>query len=228
MSEIPLDLLLITGGRHPFGETTPVIAACLSAAGHAVTVTRAAAELAAPDLGRFAALVFNSCRGGANDGRYAIPAEELDNDFDAAQRAGLQAYVAGGGGLVSLHVAPTSCPGWPELRRITGGGWVWGQSRHPPFDRFRVTLTDRAHPVAAGIEDFETDDELYCDLEVPADAHVFLAARHEGNARPLGWTVGYGAGRVVNLSLGHAAASVENPGFQALLVNAVRYVVRRR
>lgn len=226
MTTSSLALLLITGGRHPFDETTPVIDASLRAAGHAVTVTRAAAELAAPDLGRFAALVFNSCRGGANDGRYAIPPEELDNDFDPAQRAGFRAYVAGGGGLVALHVAPTSCADWPEFRKIAGGGWVWGRSRHPPFGRFRVTIADPAHPVAAGINDFETDDELYCDLEVPADAHVFLAARHEGIARPLGWSVRYGAGRVVNLSLGHSAASVENRGFQALLANAVQYVAR--
>ena len=44
--ETPLKLLLITGGSHPYEETTPILEAFLEAAGHSVTVSESAAELA--------------------------------------------------------------------------------------------------------------------------------------------------------------------------------------
>jgi uncharacterized protein len=217
-------LLLITGGRHHFVETTPVIAGFLRAAGHSTKVTRHARELLAPGLARYDAIVLNTCRGGANDGRYPIPPAELDNDFTREQREAFQGHVAAGGGLVSLHVAPTSCPDWPEMRRICGGGWVWGKSWHPPFGRFRVELTDASHPLAKGLESFETDDEIYCDLDIPDGVAVALHATHDGIDRPMAWTTRYGQGRVANISFGHAVVSCENPAFRRLVLNAVDHV----
>ena len=219
-------LLLITGGRHKFYETTPIITRFLRAAGHSVRVTRAARELTQPSLRRYEAIVLNTCRGAKDNGPYEVPRSEWNNDLDAAQKAGLQDFVAAGGGLLSLHVAPTSCPTWPEMMKLTGGGWVWGRSWHPPYGRFEVKITDTAHPVAQGVGDFETDDEKYCDLEIPAAARIFLSAWHDGIERPMAWSHRYEGARVVNLSLGHDRVSVSNPGFQKLVLNAVTWMRR--
>ena len=201
-------LLLITGGRHKFYETTPIISRCLRAAGHSVQVTRRARELSHASLGGYDAIVLNTCRGAKDNGPYKVPRSEWNNDFDDAQKAGLKRFVSQGGGLLSLHVAPTSCPGWPEMMKMTGGGWVWGKSWHPPYGPCVVEVTDRSHPVVQGVADFETQDEKYCDLEIGPTVHKFLSTWHEGVERPMAWSLGYGRARVVNLSLGHDRASV--------------------
>jgi len=117
-------VLLITGGRHKFYETTPIVARFLRSAGHVVRVTRAARELSRPSVRAYDAIILNTVRGTKEKGPYKIPDSELDNDFDATQKEALRAFVSTGGGLLSLHVSPTSCPGWAEMLKITGGGWI--------------------------------------------------------------------------------------------------------
>jgi hypothetical protein len=58
-----MKLLVLSGGRHPCQESTPILGAFLRAAGHEVTITEDAAVLAhAADLAGYDALVFNTCR----------------------------------------------------------------------------------------------------------------------------------------------------------------------
>lgn len=246
-------LLLITGGFEPYGETTPTIAKCLRGAGHTVRVTKSARELATPTLSGYDAIVLNTWRrnwfagGEIENLRRSYPRGEPDNDLTEAQRVGLQSFVQNGGGLISLHLSPDSCPDWPEMKKLTGGGWVSGVSRlarfgSRTFGRFKVLVTNPQHPVAAGVEDFETEDEIYCDMNLQPGIDVFLGTPYEGVERPLGWTTSYGKGRVVNLALGHSGVSVGMPldghapsswplplpitPFQRLLLNAVDYVTR--
>ena len=61
-----------------------------------------------------------------------------------------------GGGLISLHISADSCPDWPEMKKLTGGGWVSGVSTHGHFGQFTVNIWDRDHPVTSGMDDFET------------------------------------------------------------------------
>ena len=203
-------LLLITGGFHPFHETTPVITKLLRDAGHTVRVTKTARELAGPSMSGYDAIVLNSWRRNLTEEqtaslRLSYPAGDENND---AQRAGLKSFVESGGGLISLHVSADSCPDWPEMKKLTGGGWVTGVSNHGPFGRFTVNIWDRNHPVTNGVDDFETFDELYCDMDQQPGISVFIGARSDGKDWPLGWTSRYGEGKVVNMALGHSGASV--------------------
>ena len=206
-------LLLLTGGRHPYQETTPVLTRFLRQEGHTVLVTRSARQLAAPSLPGYNAIIFNTRR-----------RKDSGNDLTEAQRTGLDSFVDNGGGLVSIHISPDSCPDWPQMKKITGGGWVSEVSWHPPFGRMKVFVRNPNHPIARGVTDFDTDDELYCDLNVQPGIEVFLGAFHDGVERPLGWTAAYGKGKVANIALGHAGVSQKNPSFQRLVLNAVDYV----
>ena len=49
-----MNLLVISGGRHPYEESTPVLNDFLKAAGHEVTVTEDASVLANAGQGRHA------------------------------------------------------------------------------------------------------------------------------------------------------------------------------
>jgi hypothetical protein len=56
-------LLFLSGGRHPYRESTPILGDSRSKAGHEMTTTEDASVLAhTADLGRYDALVFNTRR----------------------------------------------------------------------------------------------------------------------------------------------------------------------
>lgn len=205
-------LLLITGGKHPYEETTPVLTEFLSDAGHDVDVSESATELTS-DLSDYDAIVLNTLR-----------QPDTDNDLDANQRDGLMGYVWTGGGLVSVHISAASCPDWDHMKPMTGGGWILGESWHPPFGWFQVYVSNSDHPIAEDTSDFWTYDECYCGLDIQPDIDVFMHGIVEGENVPLGWSHNYGDGKVANIALGHAGSSQEHPQFQTLIRNSVRYV----
>ncbi len=208
-----MKLLLLTGGKHPYEETTPVMTEFLQGAGHDVTVSESASELGS-DLSGFDAIVLNTLRQPATE-------NELGDD----QRGGLRSYVENGGGLVSVHISAASCPDWSEMKKITGGGWVLGESWHPPFGWFEVFVDNPDHPLAKGVsERFWTYDECYCGLDIQPGIDVFMHGVVEGEDKPLGWSHSYGEGRVANIALGHAGSSQLHPDFQKLILNSVEYV----
>lgn len=207
-----MNLLLLTGGKHPYEESTPVMTEFLQAAGHDVTVSESASELGG-SLDGFDAILLNTLR---------QPATE--NDLSDAERGGLKSYVENGGGLVSVHISAASCPEWPEMKKITGGGWVLGDSWHPPFGWFQVFIDNPNHPLAQGVSDFWTYDECYCGLDIQPGIDVFMHGVVEGEDKPLGWSHNYGSGKVANIALGHAASSQLHPNFQKLILNSVEYV----
>jgi type 1 glutamine amidotransferase len=210
-----MNLLLITGGKHPYEETTPVMTDFLKAAGHNVTVSESAAELGGK-LSGFNAIVLNTLRQPATT-----------NDLTDSQRQGLKSYVEKGGGLVSVHISAASCPEWPDMKKITGGGWILGKSWHPPFGWFEVFVDKTAHPLAKGLpKSFWTYDECYCGLDIQQGIDVFMHGVVEGDNKPLGWSHKFGKGKVANIALGHAGHSQKHPFFQKLILNSVEYVTK--
>lgn len=207
-----MKLLLISGGRHPYHETTPVLKEFLENAGHEVQQSDSAEELSG-GLSGYDAIVLNTLR-----------TEATGNDLPEAKRNGLMNYVKDGGGLVSVHISAASCPDWPEMKKITGGGWVLGESWHPPFGWFEVTIDKPDHPLAKGVSSFWTYDECYCGLDIQPGIDVFMHGFVEGEDRPLGWSHHYGDGKVANIALGHAGSSQQHPEFQKLILNSVEYV----
>ncbi|MBT3996484.1 MAG: ThuA domain-containing protein [Chloroflexi bacterium] len=208
-----MNLLLITGGNHPYEESTPVLQEFLEGAGHSITLSESADELSG-DLSAFDAIVLNTLR-----------QEATDNDLSDAQRSGFESYVSGGGSLLSIHISAASCPEWSQTKKITGGGWVLGESWHPPFGWFEVTIDNPDHPIAAGVAtNFWTYDECYCGLDIQPGIDVFMHGVVEGDIKPLGWTHQFGEGKVANIALGHAGSSQQHPQFQKLILNALNYL----
>lgn len=75
-----------------------------------------------------------------------------------------------GQGLVVLHHAISAWPGWEGWAEVVGARFLYRPGRLRGVDlpssgyrlaRFTVSPVDRAHPVCAGVEPFEVDDELY-------------------------------------------------------------------
>ena len=207
-----MNLLVISGGRHPYEESTPVLEEFLKAAGHDLTVTDDASVLADSDkMGSYDALVFNTLRAG-------------ENGLSKNEQAGMTSFIEAGKGFVCIHISGCSSDDWPQYYDITGGGWITGESWHPPFGWFQVFIDNPDHPVADGVSDFWTYDECYCGLDIQPGIDVFMHGVVEGENKPLGWSHQYGDGKVVNIALGHAGSSQQHPLFQKLILNALDYL----
>ena len=160
-----MNLLVLSGGPHPYEESTPLLDGILKGAGHQFEITEDASVLA--DAGRMAgfdALIFNTKRDG-------------DMTMTEAERAGMTEYIRGGKGFVCIHIAGAAPTEWQEYYDITGGGWISGQSYHPPYGQVEVKVTNSDHPGAKGISNFVTNDELYMGIAYrEAGNDVFMTA----------------------------------------------------
>jgi type 1 glutamine amidotransferase len=65
----------------------------------------------------------------------------------------------------------------PEFMAMLGSQFL----AHPPIQPYRVEVSDPLHPLVAGIEPFETDDELYL-CEYHGSSHALLHAHYRGEA----------------------------------------------
>ena len=225
-----MKLLVISGGRHPYEESTPVLEGFLKSAGHDVTVTEDASILSrSADMNAFDALVFNTRRENVpNFGDMALAKGEQD---------GMKDFIRSGKGFVCIHISGCLPAQWSEFHDITGGGWVSGTSFHPPYGKFTVNVSQASHSGVAGVSDFSTNDELYMGLAIREGNNVFLTGTTEdgthswgperqpmsmpGGTFPLGWTRTYGGGKVFVLLLGHDGQSFQTPEFQKIVLNGV-------
>ncbi len=174
-----MQLLVISGGRHPYAESTPILGDFLSAAGYDLSITEDASILAnEAEMREYDALIFNTRRENLPDfGDLALSNAEQD---------GLKNYIRSGKGFVCLHIGTCVPDVWPEFHDITGGGWITGSSFHPPYGEFTVNISNPAHPGASGVSDFTINDELYMGLAFRDDNDVFLTADAGEGTHPWG------------------------------------------
>ena len=107
---------------------------------------------------------------------------------DAQQCSSLQAFLARGGRWFALHGTNSI------LKFLKGKGWEAPRTSpdfiatlgsqfvaHPAIAPYRVENSDPTHPLVAGIESFEVDDELYlCDYY--GESHALLHTHYAGLA----------------------------------------------
>ena len=227
-----MNLLVISGGGHPYHESTPVLLDFLGKDGHEVQMSEDASILTTDAMKEFDALVFNTRR-------EFDAASDTDMTLTENERIALSQYVGGGHGFVCIHISGCRPKDWQEYHDITGGGWISGESYHPPYGQFTVNVSDSDHPCAEGIEDFVTNDELYMNIATKSGNDVFLTASAEdgthawgpdraptfmpGGAYDLAWTRSYGNGKVFKTTLGHNGLSFQTPQFQRLVLNGVNW-----
>ncbi|MDW8309330.1 MAG: ThuA domain-containing protein [Verrucomicrobiales bacterium] len=141
----------------------------------------------------------------------------------AAARENLRRFVERGGGLMSVHFACGAWQGeWPEFANILGRVWDPKLPAHDPRGPFTVRIVDREHPVTRGLEDFETDDELYTCLTGDAPIHLLAVAKSklDGRDHPMAFVRTYGRGRVFLTTLGHDVKAFTNSRVPQLLRQA--------
>ncbi len=219
--------LLLTGGPHPFGETTPLLAALVEDAGCAVTVVDQPDEAATHlEAGGAELLVLNTLRWQMLDPRYDATRAEHAYATPPATARVIEEWVRGGGRMLACHGAPICFDDWPAWGDLLGARWAWGQSSHPPLGPFDVQVMAPDHPLVADLPDFTITDECYGFLDHTASIEPLLTGRHADVDHPLLWEHRPGDGHVVVSLLGHGPESFEHPTHAEILRRAVRHLVR--
>jgi type 1 glutamine amidotransferase len=156
----------------------------------------------------------------ANLGRFdAILNFSTDLVASDAQMAALTGAVRAGAGFVGLHAATATFRESQAYHELVGSRFA----RHPPIKRFMVDILDSAHPVTAGIDSFEVEDERYeLKDELPGSRIVATA---EGF--PSVYVREFGRGRVCYIAIGHDRRCLALPHYARLVHQAIAWVARR-
>lgn len=218
--------LLLTGGPHPFEETTPLLVAILEEVGCEVTVVDDPDEAAGRlGDGGVELLVLNTLRWRMLDPRYDATRAEHAYAIAPNTARVIDTWVRAGGRLLACHGAPICFDDWSGWGELLGARWVWGQSSHPPIGDVEVRVAAPAHPLVTGLTDWVITDECYGFLEHTAPIEPLLTGRHTALDHPLLWEHRPGDGHVVVSLLGHGPESFRHPLHAELLRRSARHLL---
>jgi type 1 glutamine amidotransferase len=128
-------------------------------------------------------------------------------------------YVRQGGGLLALHSGTADYQETPALRALLGGVFV----RHPQQCPVSVVPLP-GHPLAEGAVPFTLKDEHYHMAMGEGALDLFVTTSSSHGEQPGGWRRTEGRGRVCVLTPGHNVDVWLHPSYQALVLNALRWV----
>lgn len=159
---------------------------------------------------------------------------DFQNEINDTQKARFLSLFRNGTGLIVLHHALLSYQGWPEYERIAGGKYLLdneksANGKSTPASTYQadvdmeVKIAAKDHPVTAGVGDFHMRDEIYRGVRNTPDIKVLATA--EG--RPLAWARDEKKSRVFGIIVGHGPGSYNDPNFQKLLSQAIRWTSGR-
>jgi type 1 glutamine amidotransferase len=166
-------------------------------------------------------------------GRYdALVLYDVSERLSDAGQQHFREFVDGGGGVVALHHAIVSYPGWAWYRELLGGQYLQQPAADRPASTYlhdqdlevrRVT----PHAITRGVRLTRIHDENYKGMFIAPTNTVLLATSHPTSDGPLAWVSAYPRARVVYIQLGHGSEAHRDPGYRALVRNAVRWVAGR-
>jgi quinoprotein glucose dehydrogenase len=211
----PVRALVLTGHHHPGHDWRQLTAALIQTLEQDprvnVDVTENIEDLASSGIDGYNLLVMNYNNW------------ELPGLSDAA-KAGFVRYLQNGGGLELIHFAngafnytlPNKGSDWKEYRtRIVRRAWMHDlPSGHDPYGPFHVDITAAQSPITAGLQPFDTEDELYFKQvgDQPITPLVTAHSKVTGHDEPLAWAYRYGKGRIFQTLLGHDGRAVRSAG----------------
>lgn len=144
-------------------------------------------------------------------------------------------YIRSGHGFVGVHSATDTFYMWPDYLKLIGGYF----NDHPWHQQVTIEVADPANPIVAFLgKSFQINDEIYQMSDFQVDtSHVLLRldptsvnldngrVRRRFYGWPVAWTRMDGKGRAFYTSLGHEKAVWEDPRYQELLLNGIKWTI---
>jgi type 1 glutamine amidotransferase len=136
-----------------------------------------------------------------------------------AAKENLLNFVSGGKGFALAHLSSAAFKEWPEYHKLCGRYWLFHTSGHGPRGVFKAHVVQKDNPITRGLDDFQTDDELYGKLQGDGPINVLVEADSDWSKKtePLVFTLDYGAGRVFHETFGHDAKALQTPAVRTLI-----------
>jgi type 1 glutamine amidotransferase len=154
---------------------------------------------------------------------------DFSRDLDATGKKNLQDFVEKGGGVVVLHHALLDYQNWAWWTDQTvGGSYRLSREGDRPSSsvrnnqHFLVTPASN-HPITAGIEPFQIEDETYKGMRFSPHVRPLLTTDHPTSDTNLAWLGPDERFRVVAIQLGHGPTAFFNPSYRMLVQNAIRW-----
>jgi uncharacterized protein len=162
---------------------------------------------------------------------------DFNQQIPEEAKANFIAWLKAGKGLVVLHHAIAAHPDWPEywniigahyyLKKTTVNGVEKARSAYKEGMQFQVHVADPGHPVTRNVSDFEIHDETYRLFDVSKDCHPLLTTGELLSNPVIAWAKTYKSARVVYVQSGHDHNAYDNPNYQQILRQAIRWTGRR-
>lgn len=157
--------------------------------------------------------------------------------LDKNQEAAMERYIQAGGGFVGIHSATdTEWEGdWFWFRNLVGAVFKNHPSQPSNVQNARLVSLIPGDPLLENIpHEFSLADEwynyrdLYEGLEylMEVDEKTYQGGEH-GEHHPVAWVHEYDGGRAFYTGLGHSKETFQNPVFQQLLLNGLKYAVAK-
>jgi len=149
-----------------------------------------------------------------------------------AERAVLEPFLKGGGGLVVLHDGMCSDDAvW--FSKLAGAAKQHGE-RNFSAGMIKLHVEDRAHPITKEMSDFEFDDEAFFLLRKTPEMHVLATAPlpSNGEVTPQVWTYettmpGGKPFRSFVAMQGHNYGTFAIPAYQNMILRAIAWTGKR-
>ena len=178
-----------------------------------------------------------------------VPSKELQANLKTLMQSGDKGFVFFHHSVASwVHTWPAGVNGSNAYVEVMGGAADWGtpikniRGKDYPPSGFKkqpqhITVVDKAHPITAGVDDFDIVDESYLwpvfedsvhpllRTNVPQTAENYRPqqAGHPPGSNLCGWYKSAERSPVAYIQHGHDNDGWSNPNFQKLLLNAIKW-----
>jgi type 1 glutamine amidotransferase len=184
------------------------------------TVTEDCAAFTKDNLKNYDAVMFNTT------GELPMTDEQKKDFID---------YVRSGHGFIGVHSATDTFYMWGEFGELIGGYF----NGHPWHQMVTVEVADPSSPLVSFLgKSFQINDEIYQVSDFQAkDSHVLLrldpssvdlqkqGVMHRYYGWPIAWTRPFGKGRVYYNGLGHDDWVWNDPRYQEMLLNGIKWAM---
>ena len=172
--------------------------------------------------------------------RAVVLLADAGNALNASQQAAFEAYYGNGGGVLAIHSAIETEPGWSFLSDVLGAR----SSGRTGAQAGTVKVADRVHEASAGLPEYWTRTETWYnfDANVRGFSHVLATVTEApfdqqppglvtgidggtmGFDHPIAWCKDYQGGRSFYTGIGGTAATFNDASYRSHLLGAIRWV----
>lgn len=154
-------------------------------------------------------------------------------DISDAQKKAFEDAFGDGRGLIVLHHALCSHPGWPKYREIAGGQFLFEPRDGLEKSIFTggINMTYVAaksdHPITLGLEPIKVVEEPYKNVYMAPDDQPLLVSENAESDHVVAWTRNYRKSRVVGIVPGHGGDIFVDPNYRKFMAQAIEWAAAK-